>query len=227
MQTGPLPNGAFAYEVTAVIQNGNTSVQIYRGIPDETGTIDDRTAVDDAKVRFVGAGGASVELRSVLSMFPAGVMLPDTGVGLYTTASGQMLAANGGERYTLEVDVDGNGSVDASASCTVPGQLSWIVPMDGGTYDSSGFSAAWSDSAASDNTQYIAVLRNDDSNAQSPGAAYSGPARSFTPDPALAAGRYTATLQSLASSVDFAGVSVQGQLLCGTVSLAEVQFTLR
>ena len=156
--------------------------------------------------------------------------MPGMGIGLYTTPSGQALAANGGERYTLQVDVDANGSVDASASCTVPGKLSWTTPQDGGSYDAAGFTAAWSDSAASStggSIQYIAVLYNQDSNATSPGAVYSGSELSWKPDPALAAGSYKGTLQSLAASVDFAGVSVQGKLLCGAAAAVDVSFSIK
>jgi hypothetical protein len=227
IETGALPNGAFAYEVTAVVQNGSTSVTVEKGIADESGSPEDPEPVDDAKITLVSGDGKTVQLMSLLSTLPPGAIMPGMGLGLYTTPSGQMLAANGGERYTLEVDVDGNGSVDASASCTVPGKLAWIKPEDGASYDSAGFMASWSDTASSGNVQYFAVLYNQDSSAAAPGAVYSGTALSFTPDPPLAAGSYQANLQSLASSVDFAGVSVQGQLVCGAIAAVEVQFSIR
>jgi hypothetical protein len=227
IETGPLPSGAFVFEISAFVQDGNTSVQVEKGIPDESGSPEDPEPVDDAKVTLVTGDGKSVALMSLLSMLPAGAVMPGMGLGLYTAPNGQMLAANGGERYTLQVDVDGNGSVDASASCTVPGKLAWIKPEAGASYDSAGFMAAWSDTATSSNIQYIAVLSNQDASSAAPGAVYSGNELSFTPDPPLAAGSYKASLQSLASSVGFAGVSVQGQLVCGSSAAVEVSFNIR
>ena len=226
VETGPLPSGAFVYEITAIIQDGNTTVQVEKGIPDADGSPEDPEPVDDAKLTLVTGDGKSVQLQALASMFPPGTLPPGTGVGLYSSPSGQPLAAEGGERYSLQVDVDGNGSVDASASCTVPGKLSWTVPQNGVTYDAAGFTASWSDSAAGSSVQYIAVLFHQDMDG-APGAVYSGSERSFEPEPALTPGAYRGSLQSLAASADFAGVSVQGQLLCGVSAAVEVSFSIR
>jgi hypothetical protein len=59
------------------------------------------------------------------------------------------------------------------------------------------------------------------------GAVYTGSERSFQPDPALAAGTYTATLQTAYAMATFSGVSVQGNLLCGASTTPDVTFTIK
>lgn len=147
--------------------------------------------------------------------------------GFYTSANGAMVSAKGGERYTLSVDVDGNGSVDASASCAVPGMLSWVVPANGAEYAAGDCTASWNDSAANTpnhSAQYIAVFIGQKSNTL--GAVYTGSERSFKPEPALAPDSYRGMLQTNYSQTTFTGVSVQGTLLYGAGTNAEVVFTI-
>ena len=226
VETGPLPSGAFVYQVTAIVSSGATSVIVEKGIPDEEGDIDEPEPVDDSKVTLRIDGGDDIPLVSLSSMLPPGT--PVQATGFYTAANGATVSAKGGERYTLSVDVDGNGSVDASASCAVPGMLSWVVPTSGASYDSADFTASWNDSAANTpnySAQYIAVFVGQKNNTL--GAAYTGSERSFKPDPALAPDSYRATLQTNYSQTMFTGVSVQGSLLCGAGVMTEVTFTIK
>lgn len=226
VETGPLPSGAFVYQVTAVVSSGSTSVIVEKGVPDENGDIDEPEPVDGASVKLQVSGGDDINLVSLSAMLPAGT--PVQATGLYTSPNGSMVSAKGGERYTLAVDVDGNGSVDATASCSVPGMLSWVVPQDGGEYAADGFTASWNDSAASTpdySAQYIAVFVGQNGN--SLGAVYTGSERSFKPSPALAPDSYRATLQTNYSQTMFVGVSVQGSLLCGGATDVPVNFTIK
>ena len=226
IETGPLPEGAFVYEVTAVISEGSTSVIIEKGIPDEEGEIDEPEPVDGANVVLRVAGSKDIALVSLSAMLPPEVMVPAT--GLYTTANGAAVSADGGESYTLTIDVDGNGSVDATGSCEVPGELAWVTPKAGAEYDAQSFSAAWTDSASGDpgySVEYYAIFIAE--NDESLGAVYTGTERSFMPDPPLAPGQYRATLQTAYNSSTFSGVSVQGQLICGASAGPEVSFTIK
>jgi hypothetical protein len=226
IDTAPLPNGAYVYEVTGSIASGTATISISKGIPDEDGELSDTEPVDGANVTLRSEDGTQVSLDSLSAMLPPGVMIAAT--GYYTSPSGMMLSAKGGERYTLDVDADGNGSIDASATCIVPGMLSWVVPQAGQTYDSAGFTASWSDSASDRpgySTQYVALIVS--TNNDSLGGVYSGSERSFTPDPALMPGSYQAELQTSFASAMFSGISVQGTLLCGVMSGPQVTFTIK
>jgi hypothetical protein len=140
-----------------------------------------------------------------------------------------MLPASGGERYTISVDADGNGSIDATASCTVPGTLSWVVPTEGGAYGSADFVASWSDSLtgrANYSPQYLAVFSSQATDAA--GAVYYGSALSYRPDPPLVAGTYQGLLEQPYTSSVFSGVGVEGDLLCGIdAPTPMVNFTIR
>jgi hypothetical protein len=226
VDTAPLPNGAYVYDITAVIQGTQTSVIIERGVPDTDGSPLDAEPVDGARVTLRSEGGQTIDLMSLSASFPAGTGVPAT--GLYVSPMGMTVPASGGERYTLSVDVDGNGSVDATGACSVPGTLAWVVPDDGGEYAADGFTASWTDSAsgrAGYSTQYVAYFAAESGN--SIGAVYTGSERSFRPDPALAPGTYSATLQTAYSMATFTGVSVQGNLLCGASTTSDVTFTIK
>jgi hypothetical protein len=187
---------------------------------------EDPEPVDGAIVKLVSEDGKTIELMSLLASLPAGTMIPAT--GFYSAMNGASVSANGGERYTLLVDVDGNGSVDATGSCSVPGTLSWVLPKDGGEYAADGFTASWSDTASNRpgySTQYVAIFYTASGN--SLGAVYTGSERSFQPDPKLMPDTYKASLQTAYSQAMFTGVSVQGTLLCGAAASAEVTFVIK
>jgi hypothetical protein len=126
------------------------------------------------------------------------------------------------------VDVEGNGSVDASGGCAVPGMLSWLTPDEGAEYAADGFSASWTDSAAGGSgysIQYYVVFASADGSTI--GGIYTGTERSFTPDPPLVPNSYRGTLQTAYNTSSFSGVSVQGQLVCGASAGPEVVFSIK
>jgi len=225
IDTALLPTGAFVYEITAIISGGTTSVIVEKGLPDDEGAIEEPEPVDTAKVLLRVEGGSDIPLVSLASTLPDDIDIPAT--GLYTAANNQSVPASGGERYTLTVDVDGNGSVDATGSCVVPGVLTWVVPQNGGEYSADEFTASWTDSAAGKsgyNPEYYVLFYTD---AGDFGAVYNDTERSFTPDKPLAPNTYRATLQTAYNSSEFSGLSVQGQLLCGSSVSSEVRFTIK
>jgi hypothetical protein len=226
VDTAPLPNGAYVYDITAIIEGTQTSVIIERGVPDTDGTPLDPEAVDGARVTLRSDSGQTIDLIALSASFPAGTGVPAT--GLYVSPMGMTVPASGGERYTLSVDVDGNGSVDATGACSVPGTLAWSVPKDGAAYAADGFTASWTDSASGSpgySTQYVAYFSPQSGDAI--GAVYTGSERSFQPDPALAPGTYMATLQTAFAMATFTGVSVQGNLLCGATTTSDLTFTIK
>jgi hypothetical protein len=219
IDTGPIGKGDFAYEIQAFISSGETLVQIQRGIPDMDGTIQNSEP----------AGGAIISVRTDSGMT---ISLPEVspGLGIYGMTNGQTLPASGGERYTISVDADGNGSVDATSSCTVTGTLSWVLPVESGTYASADFVASWTDSLTGRpnySPQYVAAFSGTSTGAT--GAAYYGSELRYRPDPALTPGTYSAILEQPFTSSAFSGVGVDGELLCGAAAASPMvsSFTIQ
>jgi hypothetical protein len=217
LETGPMGNGDFAYDIQAYIASGQTSVIIQRGIPNMDGNLDIPEPASGAIIRVRTEAGMTLELQEILA-----------GMGFYSNLMGQLPAA-GGERYTISVDADGNGSVDATAFCVVPGTLTWVSPMEGGSYLSADFVSSWSDSISGRlgySPQYLVVFSS--SSSSELGAVYVGSALSFRPSPALTPGGYMGQLQTQYSTSSFSGVGVDGQLVCGSsVTTPTISFIIR
>jgi hypothetical protein len=215
--TGPIGNGDFSYSIEAIVNSGETAVIINRGIPDMDGNLIDPEAASGAIIQVRTDSGTMVVLQEIAA-----------GAGFYTTP-GMQLPAAGGERYTISVDADGNGSVDATASCVVPGTLAWVSPTDGGSYGSADFVASWTDTLtghANYSPQYVVLFEGTTDTTS--GGVYAGGALSYRPDPPLAAGTYTGVLEQQFTSSGFAGVGVDGELLCGaTTQTPDITFTIR
>jgi hypothetical protein len=141
------------------------------------------------------AGGAAVKLPEIAP-----------GTGLYATSTAGAIAA--GTAYTLQIDGDGNGSVDGAGTAFAVGDLAWGSPADGADVAAAGLTASWSDTAATSAAYapIYEVVISSDSGADT--AFYLGTSRQFAVASAvtgqpLGPGAYTATLSG------FSGFSPQ------------------
>jgi hypothetical protein len=122
------PVGRVGYQVTAYLQPGNDASAagsvfaiINESLPGgETGE-----AVAGAKLLLGGAGQS--------------VTLSELSEGLYMAD----VPYTAGARYTLSIDVDGNGSVDGTGTVTAVGQVKFTRPTADASFSSASFTAAW------------------------------------------------------------------------------------
>ena len=130
--------------------------------------------VAGATITLSGADGAETTLLELEDV--PGYYYLDTAAGLEVTP---------GERYTLSVDADGNGSVDGAGSIFAVGDVSWTSPSEGETLAADGFTASWSDSAVNVNPAYSVlyyawIYLNSDT--EFDGDYYIGSEREFQPE---------------------------------------------
>jgi hypothetical protein len=116
--------------------------------------------------------------------------------------------------YTLQIDGDGNGSIDGAGTAFAVGNLAWLSPADGADVAAAGLTASWSDTAAS-NPAYAAIYEVSISSATVQDAAfYLGTARQLAVTSAstgqpLAPGSYTATLTGFSGFTPQPGGGIQ------------------
>jgi hypothetical protein len=121
---------AFMTAATATVP-GQVFVSLQQGVPDETGQLQNPTPADGAIITLTPAGGT-----------PLAVTGAGSGTGGYFINSAAITA---GGTYTLEIDADGNGSIDGSATVVAVGELAWTNPTDGATVSGTGLVASWTD----------------------------------------------------------------------------------
>jgi hypothetical protein len=218
--TGLLPNGVF--EANAIISGGIVSVGLQSGTPNADGDLTDPVPALNAKIALSDPSGNRTSLQ-------------DIGGGNYVAFNTPLQP---GQRYTLLIDVDGNGTVDGTGFAYALGNVAWSVPQNGATYNAGGFTASWTDSASSVPGYagfYIASVVGGTG-----GDSYLGTDRSFQPkngDANLPAGTYTATLQAFGGapsglgsnasvSDNITGIGVQGNFI-SLAAAPTVTFTLR
>lgn len=160
-------------------------------------------------------------------------------------------AISPGQRYTITIDADGNGSIDGTGSVFTVGTLAWVNPTDAATVTASGLTASWSDTGAlggdpSYSVIYYAWIANDSTtNPTFDVAYYLGSDRQFSvtslvnTGAPLAAGAYTGWVWAFSGpyaisngSADFdvtnniSGATVAGKFYSyGTIS-SPISFTL-
>lgn len=101
-----------------------------------------------------GSEGDPVDTASITLSGPDGSSSTLTPLGYSSGVYDLTTNVVPGERYTLSVDADNNGSVDGSGSVYVVGNLAWVNPTDGATVSANGLTARWSDSAVGVDSAY-------------------------------------------------------------------------
>jgi hypothetical protein len=125
------------YEANAIVTAatatlpGQVFITLQQGVPDQTGQLQDPTPADGALITVTPAGGT-----------PLAVTTLGAGSGTYSITSPSITA---GGSYTLEIDADGNGSIDGSATVVAVGELAWVNPTDLATVSGTGLVASWTD----------------------------------------------------------------------------------
>jgi hypothetical protein len=139
----PAP-GALTYTIRAQLVRGRDVIGVRR---------------DEAIVRIIAGttpsptpvNGAVVQIRNTASW----VTLPALNASLYGAGSYGILSglANGSitlvrdSTYSLRVDLDADGTFDATASVRMPGQPAIVAPSEGAVMDSA-FACTWTDDAS-------------------------------------------------------------------------------
>ncbi|MCL6529609.1 MAG: carboxypeptidase regulatory-like domain-containing protein [Meiothermus ruber] len=215
IRVAPAPEGFF--QATALLQPGGLAfVQLDKGIPNADGDLDNAEPASGAQIIISDNTGGTATLSEL-----------SPGSGMYFANN---FTVEPGKRYTLNIDADGNGSVDGSGSAFAVGNVSWSNLTNGGSYSASSLTATWSDSAAAQsgyNALYQVYFQRNGGSGVSDLAFYVGSERSFQPraqtDPPtpLAAGTYTVTLNAFSGAFsggnlditdNITGVGMQGQI---------------
>ena len=107
------------YDAQAILMTGEIIVTLRQGVPAPDGTIESGSQIDTtgAKIMLTPAGGSPIAVTEL-------------GGGSYMTASPAIVA---GKAYTLAIDADGNGSVDALSTIVAVGDLAITHPADKST----------------------------------------------------------------------------------------------
>jgi Carboxypeptidase regulatory-like domain len=175
---------------------GGLSVTLQAGLPGPDGNLMNPLPASGAIITLAPAsGGASVTLPEIAP-----------GTGLYATTTSAPIVA--GTAYTLQIDGDGNGSIDGAGTAFAVGDLTWGSPADGSDVAAAGLTASWSDTAGS-NPAYAPIYEVAiSSDTAQDTAFYVGTARQFPvtsaiTDQPLKPGGYTASL------IGFSGFSPQ------------------
>jgi len=133
---------------------------------------DEGPGVDGAIITLRGPGISDTRLQGS----PAGT---NGTVGTYY-AFGVTLTP--GQRYTIDIDADGNGSIDGSGSAFTVGTLTWDSPANGATVSATGLTASWQDTGSTVSgyaASYYVFITKQGGNADL--AYYLGTDRQFTP----------------------------------------------
>jgi carboxypeptidase family protein len=188
------------YQATGILATGSggsggLTVSLQSGIPGPDGDLTNPMPASGAIITLSSGSGAPVTLPEIV---------PNS--GLYTTPTTSAIVA--GTAYTLQIDGDGNGSIDGVGTAFAVGDIAWTSPADGADVAAAGLTATWSDSAAS-NPAYAPIYEvSIGSDTVQDGAFYVGTARQlavtslFTGQP-LKPGSYTASV------VGFSGFTPQ------------------
>ena len=148
IKVGQLKTVLYEAQATLVAGSGGAggiTVFLQAGIPDEDGTLMNPMAASGAKITLAQGSAAPVSLAE---------LAPGTGIYGPTGA----LAITPGAAYTLQIDGDGNGSVDGSATVFAVGALAWTNPADRSNVAAAGLTATWSDTGTS-SAGYAAVYQ--------------------------------------------------------------------
>ena len=139
------------YQATATLAAGDSgaggtiSVILQAGVPDESGKLANPMPASGAKITLAPAGGGAP--TSLIEVAPSsGFYAPSAAVAIVPGAA-----------YTLQIDGDGNGSIDGSATAFAVGKLAWVNPTSGASVAGAGFIASWSDTGAQGNPAYAPV----------------------------------------------------------------------
>jgi hypothetical protein len=213
IRVAPAPEGFF--RANALLQPGGVAfMQLEKGIPNADGDLDNAEPAAGAKITISDNAGKTATLSEL--------------------APGTYFANNfdvePGKRYTLNIDADGNGSIDGSGSAFALGNVAWSNLSNGGSYSAASLTATWSDSASAQpgyNALYQVSFQRNGGSGVSDMAFYLGSERTFQPraqtDPPtpLAPGTYTVTLNAFCGafsggnlniSDNITGVGMQGQI---------------
>jgi hypothetical protein len=170
IRLGPVGTAVYEADAWLLAASGQAYVYLAQGIPNEDGEIEEAEPVDGAKITLIDGKGDSA-------------LLTGLGSGGYYLQGGLSLVP--GQRYTLTIDADNNGSLEGSGSLFAVGNIAWEAGLNGSTRPSQGFVARWTDSVSAVpgySPAYYAWLSN---GATDPNQAdfdyYIGPAREFTP----------------------------------------------
>ena len=190
------------YRATGVMATGNAgsggglSVTLQSGVPGPDGDLDNPIPASGAIITLAPAnGGAAVTLAEIAP-----------GTGFYATTTSAPIVA--GTAYTLQIDGDGNGSVDGAGTAFAVGELAWGSPGDGANVAAAGLTATWSDTAAS-NPAYAPIYEvSISSGTAQDSALYVGTARQFAVT-SLATGQPLKPGSYTASLIGFSGFTPQ------------------
>ncbi|MCS7068000.1 MAG: DUF4249 family protein [Meiothermus sp.] len=215
IRVAPAPEGFF--QATALLQPGGLAfVQLEKGIPNADGDLENAKPASGANITITDNAGKTATLSELAP-----------GSGAYFANN---FTVEPGKRYTLNIDADGNGSVDGSGSAFAVGNVAWSNLVNGGSYSASNLTATWSDSAASQpgyNALYMVSFQRNGGSGVSDFAVYVGSERSFqpraqtSPPTPLAPGTYTVTLNAFSGALNgsnlnitdnITGVGMQGQI---------------
>jgi hypothetical protein len=213
IRVAPAPEGFF--QAVALLQpDGLAFVQLEKGIPNADGDLENAVPATGAKITITDNVGNTATLSELA---PGG----------YFADSFNIVA---GRRYTLNIDADGNGSLDGSGSAFALGNVSWSNLVNGGSYSAASLTATWNDSAATQpgySALYQVTFQRQGGSGPSDFASYVGSERSFAPraqtnPPApLAPGTYTVMLNAFSGAFsgsdlditdNITGVGMQGQI---------------
>lgn len=181
---------------------GGLSVTLQSGVPGPDGNLVNPLPASGAIITLSAAsGGTAVTLAEIAP-----------GTGLYTAPAGAAIAA--GAAYTLQIDGDGNGSIDGAGTAFAVGDLAWTSPADGADVAAAGLTATWSDTASS-NPAYAPLYEvSISSDTSQDGAFYVGTARQFAVTSQingqpLTPGSYTASLVGFSGFTPQSGGGIQ------------------
>ncbi len=213
IQVAPVPDGFF--KATALLQPGGVVfVQLETGSPNADGELDNAEPAVGAKITISDNAGKTATLSELAA-------------GTYMASS---FVVEPGKRYTLNIDADGNGSIDGSGSAFAVGNVAWSNLSNGGSYSAASLAATWNDSAASQpgySALYQVIFQRQGGSGVSDQAFYLGSERSFlpraqtNPPTPLAPGTYTVMLNAFSGAFSGAnlditdnitGIGMQGQI---------------
>jgi hypothetical protein len=230
--------GKEVYQAFAVITGGTGSspgsivLSLEAGLPGPDGTVSNATPT----------AGAKITLRSAT----ASVLLSELVAGYYTLPTVSAVTIEKGKTYQLELDTDGNGSIDGQGTVSVVGDVAFTQPVAGTSYAAAGFTASWTDTGTSlggpgysatyllqvtEATAGLASIQFVSGLSASPYPYLQGPGRSLPPGSYTASlTAYSGFLNSMSSSViqsnNITGVGLSGTAYsAGTATT--VSFTLQ
>ena len=201
----------FSYTVNAYLQDigggsgGFTVVSINLVLPDGS----HGSAVTGATVTLRGPGDP--------------VVLQQVGTEGSYSASGFTVVS--GQRYTLQIDIGSDGTIDGSGSAYALGNLAWVNPTDGSSRSAATLVAQWSDSVTAPDYvgNYYALLADNDQN-NFDFAYYFGSDRMFTPRHyldstlPLTPGAYSGYVYAFSGAYDFGRAEVTHNITGANVS---------